>query len=1018
MKNLHTKVPISLICSSVFFCFSACFHEVKEELNYDQLTDEQKRLPEFSLAGISIADGLEATLFASEPAITKPTNIDIDHRGRVWVLEAFNYRPEITGNDIRPEGDRILILEDTDGDGIHDKSTVFYQGPELNAPLGIWVMGNQAIVSQSPYVWLFTDTNGNDIADKKEIIFQGISGEQHDHGMHSFVFGPDGKYYFNFGNSGGQLLDKNNDAVKDKFGVEINTKNFKEGLVFRSDTDFRNIEVLGQNFRNNYEVAVDSYGTMWQSDNDDDGNKGVRINYVMDYGNYGYKDEMTNASWTANRTNKEKEIPHQHWHLNDPGVVPNLLQTGAGSPTGILVYEGRLLPEIYWDQMIHADAGPNVVRSYPVKKNGAGYTAEIINIMVGEQNQWFRPSDVCIAPDGSLFIADWHDPGVGGHQVGDLSKGRIFRLAPPKTSYKIPSYDLTNIDGALEALQNPNLSWRYQAWKALQEMGPRAEKKLLDMFENHQNPRMKARALWVLINIEGKGEKYVEMAISHRNPDIQIVGLRAARQLNIPLIPVVSRLVKSSDSQVRREVAISLRNIFSPEAAEIWAALALQHDGHDRWYLEALGIGAHHQWDSYFAAWKEKVGEEALYTKANKDIVWRSRTGTSVPMLAVLALSTEEPIENRLRYFRAFDFNPDAGGKSAALIKMLDNDGADQKQINKLVIAHLDPKFVLKSPKAMAALEEVINDSKGTQEFVELVSKFELKKYNSQLLEMAITNRENNLGRNSASALMELDGKNLIEKKLASKVDNEVIDLVLALRGIGSKESISLLESVAFNSGRPINVRREAAAAIGGSYSGEDRVLELLREEKFPDNLKASAVNGLSRAWRRTVRLEASQFLGDGNESDLPPLNDLMAMEGSIEKGKTVFDNMCALCHMVGDEGKDFGPKLTEIGSKLSKEAQYIAILHPDAGISFGFEGHILKTKDGDTYGGIISNRTETDLDFKIPGGTVINLKVNNIVSIEQMDNSMMPTGLENAMTPQELVDLVEYLMSLKKISE
>uniref|UniRef100_UPI003593F9D2 PVC-type heme-binding CxxCH protein n=1 Tax=Aquiflexum sp. TaxID=1872584 RepID=UPI003593F9D2 len=514
------KKPIKLILLSLLTAGLLSFYSCNRPViipDFETLTDEQKHLPEFALSGISIVEGLEAKLFASEPTITNPTNIDIDHKGRVWVLEAYNYRPEITGNETNPEGDRIVILEDTNGDGVQDKSTVFYQGPEVNAPLGIWVMGNQAIVSQSPYVWMFTDTNGDDKADKKEIIFQGISGEQHDHGMHSFVFGPDGKFYFNFGNSGGQLRDKNNQIIMDIHGVEINTENFKQGLVFRCNTDFTDIEVLGQNFRNNYEVAVDSYGTLWQSDNDDDGNKGVRINYVMEFGNYGYKDEMTNASWSANRTNKEKEIPLQHWHLNDPGVVPNLLQTGAGSPTGILVYEGRLLPEVFWDQMIHADAGPNVVRSYPVKKDGAGYSAEIINIMVGEKNQWFRPSDVCIAPDGSLFVADWYDPGVGGHQVGDLNRGRIFRLAPPKNRYKIPTYDLTNVEGALEALQNPNLSWRYQAWMALQDFGVQAEKGLAAMFANHENPRMRARAFWVLAKMEGKGQKYIDQALADSN---------------------------------------------------------------------------------------------------------------------------------------------------------------------------------------------------------------------------------------------------------------------------------------------------------------------------------------------------------------------------------------------------------------------------------------------------------------------------------------------------------------------
>ncbi|MFM9196891.1 MAG: dehydrogenase, partial [Planctomycetia bacterium] len=112
---------------------------------------------------------------------------------------------------------------------------------------------------------------------------------------------------------------------------------YRQGMVFRCKPDGSDFEVLGHNFRNNYEVAVDSFGTLWQSDNDDDGNKGVRINWVMEYGNYGYVDELTGAGWRAPRTNLEAEVPQQHWHLNDPGVVPNLLMTGGGSPCGLCV---------------------------------------------------------------------------------------------------------------------------------------------------------------------------------------------------------------------------------------------------------------------------------------------------------------------------------------------------------------------------------------------------------------------------------------------------------------------------------------------------------------------------------------------------------------------------------------------------------------------------------------------------------------------------------------------------------
>src|SRR4051812_32009306 len=328
---------------------------------------------------MKVADGLEVSLFASEPMLVNPADMDIDSKGRIWITEGANYRLFQKWGKLRPEGDRIVILEDSNGDGAADKEKTFYQGNDINTALGICVLGNKVIVSCSPNVFVFTDENGDDVADKKEILFTGISGVDHDHGVHAFSFGPDGKLYFNMGNEAKQLKRPDGSPVIDRFGVEVNNKRnpYQEGMVFRCNIDGSDVEVLGYNFRNNYEVCVDSFGTMWQSDNDDDGNKGVRINYVMDYGNYGYKDEMTGAGWGAKRTGWEEEIPKRHWHLNDPGVVPNLLQTGAGSPTGIIHYEGALLPETFRHALIHCDAGPRVVRAYTLKMDGAGYKADI-----------------------------------------------------------------------------------------------------------------------------------------------------------------------------------------------------------------------------------------------------------------------------------------------------------------------------------------------------------------------------------------------------------------------------------------------------------------------------------------------------------------------------------------------------------------------------------------------------------------------------------------------------------------
>ncbi|OJV17505.1 MAG: dehydrogenase [Dyadobacter sp. 50-39] len=986
---------------------------------YKDLSDAQKRSSRYAVAGLTTANGLEATLFTSEPTITNPTNIDVDHLGRVWVCEAYNYRPAINGNPTHQEGDRIVVLEDTNGDGKSDKSTVFYQGPEMNAPLGVWVMGNKVIVSQSPYVWLFTDENGDLKADKKEVIFEGIGGDQHDHGMHAFVFGPDGKLYFNFGNEGDHLLDGKGNPVVGKDGKPIDFSKLKQGMVFRCDPDFTNIEVLGNNFRNNFEVAVDSYGTMWQSDNDDDGNKGVRINYVMQYGNYGYTDEMTGAGWRANRTNMEDSIPYRHWHLNDPGVVPNLLQTGSGSPTGMVVYEGKLLPKEFWGQMIHCEPGHNVVRSYPVEKAGAGYTAKIVNVVDGKRDQWFRPSDVCVAPDGSLLVSDWYDPGVGGHQAGDQGKGRIYRIAPMNTPYRVPKIDLTTVAGAVEALQSPNLSTRYHAWNTLNGMGAKAAPSLEKLFSNkNAEPRMRARALWLLSKWPFTAKKAVDQAIKDANADIRIAGLRAASESkHLDVIPYIKALSKDAEPQVRRECALLLHHNPSADAPGLWATLAQQYDGKDRWYLEALGIGADAQWDSFFKAWLGKAGTNPVVTQAGKDIVWRSRGKESVQLLASLAGDPMVDLKSRLRYFRAFDFNSAGREKSMALLKLTNGSGKDQDKVNELVMRHLDPAFVKQTPEAMAALKKMLDATYGTQAYLELVAKYELSSENQRLLSMALEQSASRTGSAAASQLIKQGGAPLVWGVVKGSDKSKSASALTALKSVGSKDALEILKSVATDNSYPEDLRIIAAKSLGGTMSGEDQVLVLLKDGKLAGEAKAAAVQGLNGAWRKSVKLEAAKYM-DGPAVAVrkhPEVKDLVGMKGDITKGRQVFTSYCSVCHQVNGEGMDFGPKLSEIGSKLPKEAQYAAIMDPSAGIGFGYEGFEVTLKDGTAVSGIISSKTETDLILKFPGGSTQEYKMSQVKSIKQLKDSMMPSGLQDAMSTEELVSLVDYLSNLKK---
>ncbi|MDG2221485.1 MAG: ThuA domain-containing protein [Rubripirellula sp.] len=620
-----------------------------------------------AIAGLEIADGVEITLSASEPELRSLTNLDIDDRGRVWVCDVMNYRHN---NGSRPEGDRILILEDTTGDGIMDSVKTFYQGKDIDSAMGICVLGNEVIVTATPTVWKFTDEDGDDKPDRKEAMFTQTGQPQHDHSAHSFLFGPDGKLYWNFGNTGKQVRDANGNTVVDIHGRPVvdNGQPLYGGMPFRCDLDGSNFEVLAHNFRNNWETAVDSFGAVWQSDNDDDGNRGTRINFVMEHGNYGYRDELTGAGWRQSRITMEDEVPHQHWHLNDPGVIPNMLQTGAGSPSGITVYEGRLLPERFWDQVVHCDPGPNVVRAYPAVPDGAGYSATIAPLMTGTTDKWFRPVDVCVAPDGSLFVTDWYDPGVGGHRQGDTDRGRLFRIAPAGTRYTVPKFDYSTAVGAVEALRNPNLAVRYKAWMALHAMGESAEAELLKLYAD-SNPRLRARALWLLGKIDGRGEHFVAMASADDDVNIRCTAIRLARQLGMTPSTTLARAAQDPSPAVRRELAVALRYDDSATMPACWAELAQQYDGKDRWYLEALGLSSDLRASECFEAWLNAIGGD-WNTTAGRDIVWRIRAPAAADAMAQIIADPSLSLEDTNRYFRSLEYHQPAT-RNAALKKLL-----------------------------------------------------------------------------------------------------------------------------------------------------------------------------------------------------------------------------------------------------------------------------------------------------------------------------------------------------------
>jgi hypothetical protein len=287
-----------------------------------------------------------------------------------------------------------------------------------------------------------------------------------------------------------------------------------------------------------------------------------------------------------------------------------MLMTGAGSPTGMQVYEGDLLPSIFHGQPLHCDAGPNVVRGYITQPDGAGYKAEIVNILEGTKNRWFRPSDVAVAPDGSLIVADWYDPGVGGHGMGDVTRGRLFRVTTKAAEkYQVPDVKaMSDLERVMRTLiQSPNEDARYQAWQMFTNNPAPGADELRSLFEDKMaSPQYRARALWMLASLcidestttESAAKALEEVLISaltDDDPNIRITALRTARRLWQQKQPetlreVIAKVVADKSPAVRRDAAIALRFDGSDVASIQWAGIAAEAKTFNRWEIEALGI--------------------------------------------------------------------------------------------------------------------------------------------------------------------------------------------------------------------------------------------------------------------------------------------------------------------------------------------------------------------------------------------------------------------------------------------
>jgi putative membrane-bound dehydrogenase-like protein len=857
----------------------------------------------------NVPDGLEVTLWASTPLLHNPTNIDVDRAGRIWVAEGVRYRSH---HARQPEGDRIVVLEDTDGDGKADSTHTFVQEPALIAPLGVSVIDNKIVVSQPPDLIVYTDVDRNlrfdPAVDTREVLLTGFSGINHDHSLHSVTVGPDGKWIFNSGNTGGMFTDKSGKTFRIYGSYRPNAVGpfkyphdpaiyagkpsddghvYVGGFTVRMNADGTNAEIIGSNYRNSYEQSVTSLGDVFQNDNDDP--PACRVSWVMEYANFGFSSNDGQRTWQADRR-PGQSIPVAEWRQEDPGMTPVGDVYGGGSPTGNVFYESGALGPSYEGTFFAAEAGRNEIFSYKPARAGAGFALDRKIFMTSNVKQQyagsdfiggnttakgaietlFRPSDVAIGPDGALYVSDWIDARVGGHQdLDETVSGAIYRIAPKGFVSRVPTFDPATVEGQITALRSPAVNVRAIGFEGLKARGAAAVDAVAALL-NDPSPYVKGRAIYLLYQMGAEGRQRAGAPESFADPALRIAAYRAMRRANLEILPAAARLARDADPGVRREVALSLRDQPAAAALDILVDIARGYDGQDRSYLEALGTGAEGKEPALYDRLKRDLGvpgDPLAWSAAFARLAWRLHVPAAVADLTARAQATTLSLADRRLAVDTLAFVKDPAA-SKSMLALAQGDQA------------------LRESATWWLLNRMSNDW----------SEHELRP-------------------------------------------------ALKAAGIYDPDAITLKEAI---------VPKPAA--------------------------------------------------------DLPELSidQIAGLTGDAGRGKTT-STRCLMCHSIGGTGAEFGPALDGWGQGKSAEVIARAIVRPNAEIAHGYDGTELKTKDGLTIQGVLIKEGDP-LMMRSMGGVTQIIPADRVATRRRMSESLMMSGAQLGLTPQDVADLVAFL--------
>jgi putative heme-binding domain-containing protein len=964
----------------------------------------QKNVPivdpdaEAERASFQVAEGFEVNLFAADPLLAKPIQMNFDARGRLWVASSEVY-PQIKPGEVA--NDKVVILEDTNDDGKADKTTIF--ADKLLIPTGIEPGDGGAYVANSTELLHLLDTDGDDKADARKVVLSGFGTEDTHHILHTLRWGPDGMLYFN------QSIYIHS-HVETPWGV----RRLGGGGIWQFRPESVWLDVYARGWWNSWGHHFDRWGQSFATD----GAGGQGINYVL-----------PGASYDAT-----------------PGAKRTLPGLNPGSPKycGAEILSGRHLPEDWRGNILTNDFRANNVRRFVLSDDGAGYSARNLPNLITTRYPAFRPIDIKMGPDGAIYIADWYNPIIQHGEVDfrdprrDHTRGRIWRVtAKGRPLVAKPKLVGATNEQLLDHLKDPEDWTRHFAKRVLKERGPTVVPALAAWVKGLDpgDPEVehhRLEGLWTYESLNVVEPELLTQLLNSPDPRARAAAVRVTQnwlgRIDDPFGRLAARVV-DENPRVRLEAVRALGHAPESRAAEV--------------ALRALDRPVDKFLD--YALWTTIRDLEPYWMPALREGKFDYGGDARRLVFALNAVGSSGVVRPLVEALRSGKVAPADEDRVRALVATL-GDSPDLTLI-------LDIALLESTPEARKApLLEALAQAARTRK---VAPSGDLKRVG------ALLNSSDTPTLAAAARAVGLWKVEALRGRLETLArSNATPDLAreAAIEGLASLGGASrdVLASLA-NPPYPPGVRLEAAAALVAldPKLAAERAVAALAEAKDidpsglfeafvdrkggPAALAAALLDKTLPAEVARVGIRVASLSGRPDASLVEALNrsgggstgprswalsersSLLAevsRKGDPARGEAIFRreaSQCLKCHAIAGAGGRVGPGLESIGASAPVDYLLDSLVEPAKAVKEGYHATVVATTDGRVLTGLKVRQTDTELVLRDAEDREVAIPL-NAVEEQKPAGSLMPAGLTDSLTRAEIIDLVRFLSELGKL--